>query len=167
MRTLFGTLLLMAGCTGTAWNTEVANTPAARDEIARSVIPGTTTETAMVTRWGYPTQKIKDGAQTEFIYRDMRNPPGYIAPQFGDSQRYVIVTFQYGLATGVRTSDGIPCRGTFVPRPPGYGYGNPGTHRLAGSCPNEGLYAGGPVAPDTGRPGVSADVYVSDGKLPK
>lgn len=126
--------LSLAGCSGLAWNTEVANTPAGRASMAESVIPGTTTERQLVTRWGYPTQKVREGAQTEYIYRDMRNLPGWYFPQFGDSHRYVIVTFQYGIATGVRTSDWIDCRGTFPPRPPGMVMDNPSTVRLVGSC---------------------------------
>lgn len=102
--------------------------------MASTVIPGTTTETGFATRWGNPTQKVREGGQTEFVYRSMSNPPGWYAPQFGDSRNYVIVTFQYGLATGVRTSDGIDCRATFPPRPPGFGFDNPATVRLVGGC---------------------------------
>lgn len=132
-RMIAGALLLSA-CSGVAWNTEVATTEASRTAMALSVVPGTTTETSFTTRWGKPTQSIRDGGQTEYVYRNMRNPPGWFHPQFGDSQNYVIVTFHYGLATAVRTSDGIDCRGTFAPRPPNHAYDNPSTVRLVGRC---------------------------------
>lgn len=126
--------LALAACGGLAWNTEVAATAESRTAMALFVVPGATTETGFATRWGNPTQKIREGGQTEFVYRDMRNLPGWYYPQFGTSHDYVIVTFQYGLATGVRTSDGIDCRGTFPPRPPGPGFDNPATVRLVGGC---------------------------------
>ncbi len=132
--TLFAPALMLAACGGVAWNTEVATTPEARTAMALFVEPGVTTETGFATRWGNPSQKVREGGQTEFIYRDMKNLPGWYYPQFGDSHNYVIVTFQYGLATGVRTSDGIDCRGTFPPRPPGPGFDNPATVRLVGRC---------------------------------
>jgi hypothetical protein len=119
----------VASCTGLAWNTEVASTETARLSMAASVLPGQTTEKGLVTRWGNPTQKVREGGQTEFIYRSMKNPPGWYVPH-----NYVIVTFQYGLASGVRTSDGIECRGTFPPRPPSYVLDNPSTVRLVGAC---------------------------------
>jgi hypothetical protein len=166
---------VLTACTGLSWNTEVAETRAARTAMALSVIPGTTTDTAFTTRWGNPTQKVREGGQTEFIYRDMRNPPGPYLLQFGDSREYVIVTFQYGLATGVRTSDGIDCRGTFPPRPPGHGFSNPSTVRLVGSCAPliaTGAVPGGDAEGDAGGatsqaggvPGVTADAYVPAGK---
>ncbi|MEM9031776.1 MAG: hypothetical protein AAGB18_03945 [Pseudomonadota bacterium] len=124
----------LVACSGVAWNTEVATTEAARTAMALSVVPGRTTETGFTTRWGNPTQKIREGGQTEFVYRDMTNLPGWYYPQFGDSHNYVIVTFQYGLAAAVRTSDGIDCRGTFPPRPPNYLADNPATVRLVGAC---------------------------------
>lgn len=126
--------LTLAACSGLSWNTEVANTGAARLSMAESVVPGSTTERGLVTRWGYPTQKVREGGQTEYIYRDMSNLPGWYFPQFGDSHRYVIVTFQYGIATGVRSSDGIDCRATFPPRPPGMVVDNPSTVKLVGTC---------------------------------
>ena len=131
--------LAVAGCSGVAYNTTVANTPAARLAMAQCVRPGETTETQYVTRWGLPVQKVREGGQTEFIYRDMRDPV-FVVPQFGSSTEYVIVTFQYGLATAVRTSDGIDCRATFNPRPPNYGFDNPTQVQLAGSCPLDGLW---------------------------
>ena len=159
------TLLVLSGCGGLAWNTDVASTPASRLAIAMSVQPGITTETALVTRWGHPVQKVREGAQTEFIYRSVLNPDWYTLPQFGDSNDYVIVTFQYGLATGVRTSDGIACRGSFMPRPPGYGFDNPTTVRLIGDCPLSGLWTAG--GPDDGNGSVPdpirKDTYVPAG----
>ena len=98
-----------------------------RQAMIDSVIPGVTTETHLVSRWGNPTQKSREGAETRFIYRSMTNPEGYRMPQFGDSSRYVIVTFQYGLATGATSSDIEGCRATLAPRPPGPGFDNPTT----------------------------------------
>ncbi len=92
-----------------------------------SVDPGVSTEADVRTRWGRPTQKVREGAETRYIYRDMRNPPGYFAPQFGRSDAYVVVVFQYGIATRAYSSDTEGCRGTFAPRPPGHGFDNPGT----------------------------------------
>ncbi len=126
--------VILSSCGGLSWNSEVAATRDSRLAMASTVIPGATTETGFTTRWGNPTQKVREGGQMEFVYRSMKNPPGWYAPQFGDSRNYVIVTFQYGLATGVRTSDGIDCRATFPPRPPGFGYDNPSTVRLVGGC---------------------------------
>ncbi len=126
--------IFLTSCGGLSWNTEVAATRESRLAMASTVIPGATTETGFTTRWGNPTQKVREGGQTELVYRSMTNPPGWYAPQFGDSRNYVIVTFQYGLATGVRTSDGIDCRATFPPRPPSFGYDNPSTVRLVGGC---------------------------------
>ena len=129
--------------------------------MAYSVIPGTTNETSLITRWGQPVQKVRDGAQVEYIYRNMWNPAGsFPLPNYGDSQNYVIVTFQYGLAVGVRTSDEIDCRGTFAPRPPNYTFDNPTEVRLVGSCapPNlGGLVRNGPP------PMVAEDAYAPDG----
>lgn len=149
---------LLASCNGGyAWNTEVASTRAARDAMANSVILGTTTETALTTRWGNPTQKVREGGQTEFIYRNMTNPRGFYVLQFGDSNDFVIVTFQYGLASGVRTSDGIHCHGTFPPRPPGPGFDNPSTVRLVGTCASQAAAS----------PGVGRDDYDPSGKAGK
>ncbi|MDU8943918.1 hypothetical protein [Ovoidimarina sediminis] len=135
-------LLCLAGCSGVAYNTTVAATPAARLAMAMSVVPGETTEQGFMTRWGAPVQKIREGGQTEFVYRDMSELEWYHLPQFGDSTRYVIVTFQYGIATGVRTSDGIACRATFPPRPPNFALDNPTQVQLVGSCPLGGLWPG-------------------------
>lgn len=133
----------LTGCSGLTWDTEVASTFAARTAMAEFVEPGSTTVTAFTTRWGKPTQKVREGGQTEFIYRDVKNPPGWLLPQFGNNEHYVIVTFQYGLATAVRTSDGIDCRGTFPPRPPGFDYDNPTTVKLVGKCAPPSWWRGG------------------------
>ena len=130
VRRMFRILLLafcLGGCTGLAWNTTVANDPVARMAMLASVRPGISTETDVTTRWGRPTQKIREGGESRFIYRDMRNPPGYAAPQFGMSDAYVVVVFQYGIAVEAYSSDTEGCRGTFAPRPPGAGFDNPGT----------------------------------------
>ena len=121
--------------------------------MADFVVPGHTTETELTTRWGNPVQKVRRGAQTEFIYRDMRNSSFALA-QFGTSTEYVIVTFQYGMATGVRTSDEIPCRGTFAPRPPNYTFDNPTRVELVGTCRT--LDRAGTITADSYVPGGKA-----------
>ncbi len=145
--------LALVGCSGLAKNTTVASTPGSRAAMAEFVVPGHTTETAFTTRWGNPVQKVRRGAQTEFIYRDMRNA-SFALSQFGTSTEYVIVTFQYGMATGVRTSDEILCRGTFAPRPPNYTFDNPTRVELVGTC-----------RADQGAGGVTDDSYVAGGKV--
>ena len=120
-------LLTLAGCTGLAWNTTVANDPNVRWAIVTSVQPGITTETDLTARWGKPTQKIRQGAETRFVYRDMTTPEGYAPPQFGRSDAYVIVVFQYGIAVGAYSTETEGCRATFAPRPPGHGFDNPST----------------------------------------
>mgnify|MGYP001821749750 CR=1 FL=1 len=119
--------MLLCGCTGLAWNTTVANDEGNRWAMLSSIEPGVSTEIDVTTRWGRPTQKIREGGETRFVYRDMTNPPGYLAPQFGTSTAYVVVVFQYGIATRAYSSDTEGCRGTFAPRPPGHGFDNPGT----------------------------------------
>ncbi|MXQ08546.1 hypothetical protein GQ651_11880 [Alphaproteobacteria bacterium GH1-50] len=120
-------LLAVTACGGLAWNTTVANDPNVRWAMVTSVQPGFTTETDHVARWGNPTQKIRQGAETRFVYRDMTNPEGYGPPQFGRSDAYVVVVFHYGTAVGAYSSDTEGCRATFSPRPPGYGFDNPTT----------------------------------------
>ena len=95
--------------------------------MVESVVPGRTTEKRFTLQWGNPTQKQREGGQVAYIYRNMSNPPGYYTPQFGNSQAYVVVLFQYGLAVGAYTSDTEGCRATFPPRPPGPGFDNPST----------------------------------------
>ncbi|QMU58895.1 MAG: hypothetical protein GKR98_12220 [Boseongicola sp.] len=121
------TFFALGGCGGLAWNATLANHPQVRADMLDSVKPGVTTEITHTSRWGNPTQKIREGAQTRFIYRDMSNPPEYRFPQFGDSSRYVVVIFQYGIAVSAYSSDNEGCRGTFAPRPPGAGFENPTT----------------------------------------
>jgi len=138
----------LAACDGVAWNTTVADNMAVRGQMAASVLPGRTTETAFITRWGRPVQKVRTGGQVEYIYRNMRIPEDEIPLVVGDSTRYVIVTFQYGIATAVRTSETEICRATFAPRPPGHAYATPMTVRPVETCP--GLYrppVGQPVLP--------------------
>lgn len=175
-------LLLLAGCAETAWDTTIAETPDRRWAMAASVVPGKTTETEFITRWGAPTQRVREGGQTEFIYRSMANPPGYHFPRFGESGAYVIVTFQYGLAVAVRTSDTEGCRATFPPSPPGPGFPNPSTVHPASTCPGVGPLQGrvhpleqavrqwtgqapiGGGAPAGTPPGVPEDRYGGAGK---
>lgn len=119
--------LCLAACGGVSWNTTVADHPQVRRAMVASVQPGVTTEKRFVLQWGHPTQKLREGAQVSYIYRNMANPPGYYAPQFGTSGAYVIVLFQYGLAIGAYSSDSEGCRATFAPRPPGPGFDTPTT----------------------------------------
>lgn len=126
--------MMLSACDGTAWNTTVANDGDVRWAMISSVTPGRTTEKAFTARWGNPTQRIHEGAETRFVYRDMSNPRGYLAPHFGRSDAYVVVVFQYGIATGVYSSDTEGCRATFPPRPPGPGFYNPTTVRPV-NCP--------------------------------
>ena len=136
MRSLFALPLILSACGGLSWNTEVAEQFPVRLAMMASVEPGFTTEKEFVTRWGNPTQKVREGAQTEFIYRSMTNPDDekFRALRYGHSQEYVIVTFQYGLATGVRSSDTERCRGSFPPQPPGSGFDTPATVYPMGQC---------------------------------
>lgn len=120
-------LLALAGCGGVSWNTTAPNHPQVRGAMVASVVPGRTTEKRFTLQWGKPTQKQREGAQIAYIYRNMSNPPGYYTPQFGNSQAYVVVLFQYGLAVGAYSSDTEGCRATFPPRPPGPGFDNPST----------------------------------------
>ncbi len=128
MRTMMILALLVLGaCGGQAWNTTLADHPQVRSAMLASVHPGRTTEKRYVAQWGNPTQKIREGGQVSYVYRNMKNPPGYYAPQFGTSQAYVVVSFQYGLAIGAYSSDTEGCRATFAPRPPGQSFDNPST----------------------------------------
>lgn len=128
--------LLLAGCGGLAYNTEVAEQFPVRLAMMASVEPGVTTETAFVTRWGNPTQKVREGAQVEYVYRDTSNPDDgeFRLLRYGTSPHFVIVTFQYGLAVGARSSDTEGCRGTFPPQPPGFGFDTPATVYPMGNC---------------------------------
>ncbi|MBT8409104.1 MAG: hypothetical protein KJN93_05720, partial [Alphaproteobacteria bacterium] len=138
----------------------------------QSVKIGTTTETAFVTRWGNPTQKVRSGAQTEFIYRNIIDPGSASPIQYGRSDAFVIVTFQYGTAVAVRSTETEYCRATFPPRPPGHGFNTPATVRPVGNYPDPagtvatGNYGIAPGAPlpyhvhkrleASGRPGPGA-----------
>ncbi len=184
-------ILCLSGCGGLAWNTTVADAPSSRWAMLSSIEPGLTTEKRFVAQWGNPTQKIREGAQVSYVYRNMRNPAGYAAPQFGDSSQFVVVQFQYGLAIGGYSSDTQGCRATFAPRPPGQGFDNPTTVRAVNcagiSNPLGPRPVGQPLfenplqdfqnplkAPGTGttsgnlgpgmRPGVQADTYIPKGK---
>ena len=123
-------LLLMlwglTGCGGLAWNTTVADHPQVRQAMLASVQTGMT-EKSFTSRWGNPAQKIREGAQVSYVYRNTKNPTGYYVPQFGNSGQFVVVSFQYGLAVGAYSSDTQGCRATFAPRPPGHGFDNPTT----------------------------------------
>ena len=146
-------IFLLSGCGGLAWNTTVADDQNVRWAMLDSVVPGRTTPTDLTTRWGNPTQKVREGAETRFVYRNMQNPPGYRFPQFGDSTAYVVVVFQYGLATRAYSSDTEGCRATFPPRPPGPGFDNPATVRPL-NC--------GPLNwHDPSGPGVPRDDYAA------
>jgi len=190
LRRLTGLFLavLLSGCTGLAWNTTVADHPPVRRAMLESVHLNRTTETDLIARWGRPTQKIRQGAQTQYVYRNMSNPPGHHFPQFGDSRSYVVVVFQYGLAVGAYSSDTEGCRATFAPRPPGVGFDNPSTVKpvncglppgadagrdggllgalgmtgAAGKA-TDGLVPGDPGGQTGGRPGVPPDHYSAGG----
>ena len=176
-RFLIACLVALAACTETAWDTTIAGTADRRLAMAASVEPGRTTQTEFITRWGAPTQRVREGGQTEFIYRSMANPPGYHFPRFGESGAYVIVTFQYGRAVAVRTSETEGCRATFPPQPPGPGFYNPTTVHPAATCSGVGPPLGrglgiGPARGPTGDgigqpqnpPGVPAYDYATNGK---
>ena len=175
-------ITLLAGCGGMAWNTTVADHPQVRSAMLASVVPGRTTEKRYVAQWGQPTQKIREGGQVSFVYRNMKNAPGYYAPQFGNSAAYVVVSFQYGLAIGGYSSDTEGCRATFAPRPPGQNFDNPSTvHTVSCGVSYDGSSEFRPIAegiqwiaenakgtgaaiqdrlPNTPQmPGVPADIY--------
>lgn len=136
-RTLFLVMTLNA-CGGVAWNTTVAEDPGVRRAMLDSLSVGVTTENQFITRWGRPTQRVREGAETRLIYRDMSNPDGYTFPQFGTSSAYVVAVFQYGRAVEGYSNDTEGCRGTFAPRPPGQAFDNPTTVRPV-NCSLSGL----------------------------
>ncbi|SMX22891.1 hypothetical protein BOA8489_00989 [Boseongicola aestuarii] len=69
-------LFLLTGCGGVAWNTTLASEPVVRRAMLESLRPGVTTESQFLTRWGRPTQRIREGGETRLIYRSMTNPRG-------------------------------------------------------------------------------------------
>jgi hypothetical protein len=115
--------LALAACSGVAWNTTVADTAEVRMQMVQSVRIGVTTDDAFVVRWGPPLQKAREGGRVDFIYRRQN-----------ESARFVIVTFDYGVASGVRSTETEACRATFAPRVPGYGADRPGTVHPVGFC---------------------------------
>ncbi len=119
-------LLILAGCGGVAWDTRVAENPATRLAMVDSVRIGDTTEMQLVGRWGNPLQKLRDGGNTDYIYR----------ARLGDQTNWVIVTFQHGVAIAVKSSDLEGCRASFAPRVPGYGLDTPDTVKPVGWCAN-------------------------------
>lgn len=180
MRTWIVLVLCLSGCGGVAWNTTIADHPQVRASMLASVTPGQTTETRFRTQWGAPTQKVSEGGQVAYVYRNMTNPPGYRFPQYGDSSAFVVVLFQYGIATGAYSSDEQGCRATFAPRPPGAGFANPTTVKPVSCGLSPGADAGrdGGLlamlrgggrrrgAADVGAPGVPKDRY-EEGELGK
>lgn len=171
--------LALAGCGGLAWNTTVADHPQVRDTMMASVVPGQTTEKRFSAQWGNPTQKIREGAQVSYVYRNMKNPPGYYVPQFGTSQAFFVAVFQYGLAVGAYSSDTQGCRATFAPRPPGQNFDTPSTVHAVncgvaydgsteyrpiaeaiGWVVSQGKGMRRPAAPAAAPPGVPEDVYM-------
>lgn len=149
-------LFLLSGCTGLAWNTTLADEPVVRRAMLDSIRPGITTESQFVMRWGRPTQKVREGGETRYIYRSMTNPPGYKFPQFGNSQDYVVVVFQYGRVVSAYSSDTEGCRATFAPRPPGQAYDNPTTVHPV-NCGTSGSAVGGPLDATAGA--IERDDY--------
>ena len=145
---LFGLLLLNA-C-GIAYNTTVAEHGPVRLAMIDSIVVGHTTEKEVIARWGRPVQKVYEGSQVDYVYRDMRDPESGRLSEFGDSSKYVIVTFQFGKAIGVTSNDLEFCRSTFAPRPPGAGFFNPGTVHPLPHCPGV-----------EGQNGVEADSFGS------
>ena len=83
-----------------------------------------------------PLQKAREGGRTDFIYR-----------RRDDSAAFVIVSFDYGLAVGVRSTETEACRATFSPRVPGYGLDRPDVVTPVGFCDR------------VPRPGVPPDDY--------
>lgn len=116
-------ILSLTGCGGVAYQTTVADSAAVRRAMITSVFVGETTKTAFVTRWGPPLQKQREGAREEFIYRSQNN-----------SNAYVIVTFDFGVAIAVRSNETEGCRGTFPARVPGFGFDRPDPVAPVGWC---------------------------------
>jgi hypothetical protein len=104
-------LLPLAACGGLALTTTVADRAEVRRAMVDSVRIGQTTDDAFVLRWGQPHQKATEGGRVNFVYR---------SPQ--QSANFVIVTFDYGVAVDIRSTETEACRATFAPRVPGYGF---------------------------------------------
>jgi hypothetical protein len=127
-------LLPLGACAPVVLNTTIADRAEVRRAMVESVRIGVTTDDEFVLRWGPPFQQAKEGGRTNYIYRS--------APQ---SERFVIVVFDYGIAAEVRSTETEACRGTFAPRVPGYGFDRIETVHSSGWC--------GPAT----RPGVPLD----------
>lgn len=168
MRPAILALMILAGCGEVAFDTRVANTQATRLAMIESLSVGDTTEMQWVTRWGNPLQKVRDGGRVEYIYRSRTGP----------QDRYVIVTFEHGVAIAIRSNDTEGCRASFAPRVPGYGWDTPDIVKPIGWCQNPGdpyaqngfwkrigeeMGAGGTAA-GSDRPGVVQDSYAGPGK---
>ena len=104
-------LLFLPACGGVARVTTVADRQEVRRAMVESVRLGQTTDNEFVLRWGPPHQKAREGGRESFIYRRPRQ-----------SAAFVIVDFDYGIASAVRSTETESCRGTFSPRVPGYGF---------------------------------------------
>ena len=147
MRLLAAVPLLLAACGEVALDTRVADRAEVRRAMAESVEIGRTTDDAFVLRWGPPHQTQREGGREAFVYRSRMQ-----------SEAFVIVTFDYGIASGVRSTETEACRGTFAPRVPGYGFDRIEPVYPVGWC--------GPAA----RPGVPLDsvgLGRGEGKYPK
>jgi hypothetical protein len=134
MRHLLLALLPLAACGEIARDTRVADRAEVRRAMLDSVEIGRTTDDAFVLRWGPPHQKQREGGRTAFVYRSQLQ-----------SERFVIVWFDYGIASGMASSETESCRGTFAPRIPGYGFDRIEPVHPVGWC--------GPAV----RPGVPLD----------
>jgi hypothetical protein len=140
-------LLPLAACGVVALTTSVADRTEVRRAMVDSVRIGQTTDDAFVLRWGPPHQKAREGGRVNFIYRSPRQ-----------SEAFVIVTFDYGIASDVRSTETEACRGTFAPRVPGYGFDRIVPVHPVGWC--------GPAT----RPGVpldSVELGRGKGKYPR
>lgn len=126
--------LTLAACGGVAWNTRVADTAEVRRAMVDSIRLGRTTDDDVLLLWGPPLQRAREGGRVDFIYRSQKQ-----------STDFVIVTFDYGIASDVRTSETEGCRASFAPRVPGYGFDRPDIVMPVGRC-----------GPRT-RPGVPLD----------
>jgi len=134
MRAVLAVVLPLLACGEVALDTRIADRAEVRRAMVDSVEIGRTTDDAFVLRWGPPHQKQREGGRESFVYRSQRQ-----------SEAFVIVTFDYGIASGVRSTETESCRGTFAPRIPGYGFDRVEPVHPTGWC--------GPSA----RPGVPLD----------